>query len=40
MPTPTFIELCWSQNRTDSKTRFLKGVALERTQKAQAVYYL
>jgi hypothetical protein len=34
---PNFIELFWSQNHTDSKTRFLKGVALDGTQKARAV---
>jgi hypothetical protein len=40
MPTPTFLKLFSSQNRSHSTTIFLKGVALDRTRKALAVYDL
>jgi hypothetical protein len=37
MPNSSFIELLWTQNHTDSKTRFLKVVALDGSEKARAV---
>jgi hypothetical protein len=37
MPTPTFLELALTQNPSQSKTRFLKGVAIDGTRKARAV---
>jgi hypothetical protein len=40
MPTQTFLELLWSQNRSHIKTRFLKGVALDGTRKARGGYDL
>jgi hypothetical protein len=40
IPTQTFLDLFWSQNRSHSKTRFLKGVALAGTRKDRGVYDL
>jgi hypothetical protein len=40
MPTQTFLELFWSQNRSHSKARFLKGVELDGTRKSRGVYDL
>jgi hypothetical protein len=40
IPIQTFLELFWSQNRSQSKTRFLKGIALDGTRKDRGVYDL
>jgi hypothetical protein len=40
MPTPTFRELFLTHNPLHSKTRFLKGVAIDGTRKTRAIYDL
>ena len=40
MSTPSIIELFLSQNHTNSKTGFLRGVPIDGTQKARTGYEL